>query len=276
MGKGLAAGIVQALGEQRRDGARHASRHHRHAAPGSAARRLTQAARRNRRRSRAAGLAHPLWPVLTSMPGSRRQDRRQTPHRGRAQSLRFGRSPGGLRWPRTSYPALRLIYPWRASVQARQQGTQASLVPIAFAALRDPPIRERITHGRSSTASDITRHSSRWHGDAVMSCSPCCAMAPFTNPSQPLRLDELHTGTHPHMMACRNRPRNSRIGLTFQGEPEKKAVPGVWTAGQRRFGLRMPVHCGRPHDHFRTFNLPSIALLAAIRSRYKHLSCGLA
>ncbi len=24
------------------------------------------------------------------------------------------------------------------------------------------------------------------------------------------------------MMACRNRPRNSRIGLTFQDEPQKK------------------------------------------------------
>ncbi|CAG9268329.1 hypothetical protein PUN4_550248 [Paraburkholderia unamae] len=70
--------------------------------------------------------------------GSRRQDRPQTPHRGRAQSIRFGRSPGSLRWPRTSYPALRLIHTWRASVQARQQGAQTRLVLSAFAALRDP------------------------------------------------------------------------------------------------------------------------------------------
>ncbi|WP_221623644.1 hypothetical protein, partial [Burkholderia cepacia] len=34
--------------------------------------------------------------------------------------------------------------------------------------------------------------------DAATFCSPCCATAPFTNPSQPLTLDETHRGTLAH------------------------------------------------------------------------------
>ncbi|MGF6483341.1 hypothetical protein QFZ91_005568 [Paraburkholderia sp. JPY419] len=134
MGKGLAAEIVRALGEQAVT------------VPGTQAAtivmpRLAQqlAALRKQRDEIAAEverlvLAHPLWPVLTSMPGVgvRTAARLLTEV---AQSLRFGRSPGGLRWPRTSYPALRLIYPWPASAQAQQQGTQARLVPIRLRGL---------------------------------------------------------------------------------------------------------------------------------------------
>ncbi|MGF6537090.1 hypothetical protein OKW32_000376 [Paraburkholderia youngii] len=153
MGKGLAAEIVQALGEQAVT------------VPGTQTATIVMprlarqlAALRKQRDEIAAEverlvLAHPLWPVLTSMPGSRCQDRRQTPHRGRAQSLRFRWSCGGLRWPRTSYPALRLIYPWRASVQARQQGTQVRLVPIRLRGLARPPVSRayyarKLQHGK--------------------------------------------------------------------------------------------------------------------------------
>ena len=82
-------------------------------------------------------LAHPHWPVLTSMPGVGVTTAARLLTEA-AQSIRFGGSPGGLRWPRASYPALRLIYPWRASVQARQQGTQARPVALRLRGFTRP------------------------------------------------------------------------------------------------------------------------------------------
>jgi transposase len=176
MGKGLAAEVVQALGEQAV------------IVPGTQAAtivmpRLAQqlASLRKQRDEIAAeasgGACSPSLAGPDQHAWSRRQDRRQTPHRGRAQSICFGRSLGGLRWPRTGYPALRLIHPWRASIQARQQGAQTRLVSIGLRSLERPHLTGLLrTQGSAGQATQPgahrtgtatlrrpVRHAARWH-----------------------------------------------------------------------------------------------------------------
>lgn len=141
MGKNWAAEIVQALNEQAG------------IVPGTQAAaivmpRLAQqlAALRKQRDEIAAEverlvLAHPFWPVLTSMPGVgvRTAARRLT--EAAPKAFRHGCSSGGLRWPRAGHPALRLVDPGRTPVQTGQQGAQRALFLSAFAALRDPVSR---------------------------------------------------------------------------------------------------------------------------------------
>ena len=56
--------------------------------------------------------AHPLYQVLTSMPGIRGPGRRRLPGRDPGQDLRH-RSPASLlRWPGTSNQEIGLIDPW--------------------------------------------------------------------------------------------------------------------------------------------------------------------
>lgn len=57
-------------------------------------------------------LAHPLYPVLTSMPGVQCQDRSQTPHRGCLSGLRLCRTSCCLCRPCAGNPTLRLIHTW--------------------------------------------------------------------------------------------------------------------------------------------------------------------
>lgn len=116
-------------------------------------------------------------------------------------------------------------HPFVASIRpgAGTRVLKRALFLSAFAALRDPS-HWLATHARSSRASNITRRSSHWHGDAATSCSPCCETAPFTNPSQILTLDE-PIGASPRSAAhsgdrrrraqdaarCRAAPDGSRI-----------------------------------------------------------------
>lgn len=193
MGKGLAAEIVQALSEQAVT------------VPGTQAAtivmpRLAQqlAALRKQRDEVAAEverlvLAHPLWPVLTSMPGvgvrTAARLLTEVAHKAFAwrPMLALPRSPGVQ------------VHPFVVSIHP-DAATKCSSAPCSYPPLRHCGILSRglTTRARSSRASATTKRSSRWHGDAATSCSPCCATAPFTNPSQPLTLDEGHRGTPPY------------------------------------------------------------------------------
>ncbi|AJY42154.1 hypothetical protein BW21_2625 [Burkholderia humptydooensis] len=104
----------------------------------------------------------------------------------------------------------------RTSIQTRQHGAKSA--PFSYPPSRpcESLSRAPITHARSSGASATTKRSSRWRGDAGTSCSPCCATGQFTNPSQPLMLDERHRGAPPGFTTAddrrdgssrRNRPR---------------------------------------------------------------------
>ena len=74
--------------------------------------------------------AHPLYQVLTSMPGIRGPGRRRLPGRDPGQDLRH-RSPAGLlRRARSRHTPLRLIDPRRARLPHRQQEAQARHVPV--------------------------------------------------------------------------------------------------------------------------------------------------
>ena len=74
--------------------------------------------------------AHPLYQVLTSMPGIRGPGRRRLPGRDPGQDLRH-RSPAGLlRRARSRHTPLRLIDPRRARLPHRQQKAQARHVPV--------------------------------------------------------------------------------------------------------------------------------------------------
>ena len=74
--------------------------------------------------------AHPLYQVLTSMPGIRGPGRRRLPGRDPGQDLRY-RSPAGLlRRARSRHTPLRLIDPRRARLPRRQQEAQARHVPV--------------------------------------------------------------------------------------------------------------------------------------------------
>lgn len=199
-------------------------------------------------------------------PGSQASiaHRRQTPDRSRPQRFRFGRILGGLCWPCPGHPALRLVDPRRTSIQTRQQGAQARIVPIRLRGPRETPSRWPITRARSSIRQApqpgaTTRRLSRWHAAAVTSCSPCCATAPFTNPSQLLTLDERHSPPLPQRIAIgasefeatRSRDSPSRFRTTkTRPEPVRRGFPVTakysLTAKIRAHILNMflPVPCG--------------------------------
>lgn len=85
--------------------------------------------------------AHPLYQVLTSMPGIRGPGRSRLPGRDPGQDLRH-RSPAGLlRRARSRHTPLRLIDPRRARLPRRQQEAQARHVPVR---LRLPALRPRL------------------------------------------------------------------------------------------------------------------------------------
>lgn len=72
--------------------------------------------------------AHLLWPVMTGMPG-RRSAPPPISSRKPPQSLRFRCTSRRPRRPRPDHPTLRLVYPWRTSLQTqcqRQINTPAS------------------------------------------------------------------------------------------------------------------------------------------------------
>ena len=74
--------------------------------------------------------AHPLYEVLTSMPGIRGPGRRRLPGRDPGQDLRHRRPAGLLRRARSRHTPLRLIDPRRARLPRRQQEAQARHVPV--------------------------------------------------------------------------------------------------------------------------------------------------
>lgn len=74
--------------------------------------------------------AHPLAPVLTSMPRHRCQDRRPNPARSRRRHrLRHPWPPRRLRRPRPRHPTLRQQHPRRTPTPRRQQTPQTSVLP---------------------------------------------------------------------------------------------------------------------------------------------------
>ena len=85
--------------------------------------------------------AHPLYEVLTSMPGIRGPGRRRLPGRDPGQDLRHRRPAGLLRRARSRHTPLRLIDPRRARLPRRQQEAQARHVPVR---LRLPALRPRL------------------------------------------------------------------------------------------------------------------------------------
>jgi transposase len=194
MGKGLAAEIVQALSEQAVT------------VPGTQAAtivmpRLAQqlAALRKQRDEIAAEverlvLAHPLWPVLTSMPGvgvrTAARLLTEVAHKAFASAAHLAAYAGLAPVTRRSGSSIRGEHPSRRGNKVLKR----ALFLSAFAALRDPVSRAYYS-ARSSKANATTKRSSRSRGDAATFCSPCCATAPFTNSSRPLTLDETHRGT---------------------------------------------------------------------------------
>ena len=86
--------------------------------------------------------AHPLYEVLTSMPGIRGPGRRRPCWpRPWARTSRHRRPAGLLRRARSRHTPLRLIDPWRARLPRRQQEAQARHVPVR---LRLPALRPRL------------------------------------------------------------------------------------------------------------------------------------
>ena len=123
--------------------------------------------------------AHPLQPVLTSMPRSRRQDRSQTPHGSRRQTIPHRGTPRRLRRPRSRHPKIRVINPRRILITPRKQDPQEHHVPP-----RSPhsatPTHAPTTTARSARASATTRRCSL-SPDAAPTCSTrCSATAPST------------------------------------------------------------------------------------------------
>ena len=85
--------------------------------------------------------AHPLYQVLTSMPGIRGPGRRRLPGRDPGQDLRHRRPAGLLRRPGTGNQEIRLLHKGRARLPRRQQEAQARHVPVR---LRLPALRPRL------------------------------------------------------------------------------------------------------------------------------------
>lgn len=74
--------------------------------------------------------AHPLYQVLTSMPGIGGQDRSRHPGRDPGQGPRHRRPAGLLRRPGTGNPEIRLLHKGRARLPRRQQEAQARHIPV--------------------------------------------------------------------------------------------------------------------------------------------------
>ena len=85
--------------------------------------------------------AHPLYQVLTSMPGIGGQDRSRHPGRDPGQGPRHRRPAGLLRRPGTGNPEIRLLHKGRARLPRRQQEAQARHVPVR---LRLTALRPRL------------------------------------------------------------------------------------------------------------------------------------
>lgn len=136
-------------------------------------------------------LAHPLWPVLTSMPGvGVRIAARLLTEAAHKAPPRIWRPTQASRWSPGAQAR-------RSAASIHPDGaTRCSSAPCSSLPSRPYETQSRgsITRARPGKASDTTRPSSHRRGDAATSCSPCCVMAPFTNPSRPLTLDERHRG----------------------------------------------------------------------------------
>lgn len=189
MGKGLATEIVQALSEQPVT------------VPGMQAAtivmpRLAQqlAALRKQRDEVAAEverlvLAHPLWPVLTSMPGVgvRTAARLLTEVPHKASAAHLAAHAGLAPVTRRAGSSIRGEHPSRRGNKVLKR----ALFLSAFAALRDPVSRAcyacKVQQGK--------RHNQALIALARRRCDVLFAMlrAPFTNPSRPLTLDEGHS-----------------------------------------------------------------------------------
>lgn len=204
MGKRLAAEIVQALGEQTV------------VVPGTQAatvvmpRLAKQLAALLQQRDEVASEAerlvhaHPLYPVLTSMPGvgvrTAARLLTEVAHKAFASAAHLAAYAGLAPVTRRSGSSIRGEHPSR-------RGNKELNEPCF--SLRLLPCETRshapTTRARSSRANATTKHSSRWPDVDATSCSPCCATGPFTNHKPPLTLDETHRGTPPQAAGHRVR-----------------------------------------------------------------------
>lgn len=154
-------------------------------------------------------LAHPLWPVLTSMPGvgvrTAARLLTEVAHKAFASAAHLAAYAGLA--PVTRRSGSRYVVNTHPDAATRCLSAPCSCLPSRHC---ETPSHGPITRARSSKASATTKPSSHWHGDAATSCSPCCVTAPFTNPGQPLTLDETHRPPRGRV----TRPRPDRVRQT--------------------------------------------------------------
>ncbi|REG48563.1 transposase IS116/IS110/IS902 family protein [Paraburkholderia sp. BL6669N2] len=196
MGKSLAAEIVQALSEQAV------------VVPGTQAativmpRLARQLADLRKQRDEVASEVeclvhvHPLWPVLTSLPGvgvrTAARLLTEVAHKAFASAAHLAAYAGLAPVTRRSGSSIRGEHPSRRGNKVLKR----ALFLSAFAALRDPVSRDY--YARKVQQGKRHNQASSLSPDVAATCySPCCAMAPSINRHPPLMLDESHRGTPP-------------------------------------------------------------------------------
>lgn len=121
--------------------------------------------------------AHPPSKVLTSMPGNGVRSPHPDRER-RRQHLPDRRIPRRLRRTRPRDPQLRLLDPWRTTLQKRKQAAQTGFSLSVFAALGDPRVpgllRQEDRPGRSTTPRPCSASPAVW----PTSSSRCSATEP--------------------------------------------------------------------------------------------------
>ena len=125
--------------------------------------------------------AHPLQPVLTSMPGV-----------GVRTAARLLTEVAGKHFPTaghlaayaidsTRHPTIRILHPRRILITPREQDPQEHDVPLRVRRAPQPDLVPTST-ARSRKESATTRRCWLSHGVAPTSCSRCCETAPFISP----------------------------------------------------------------------------------------------
>lgn len=208
MGKGLAAEIVHALSEQAE------------IVPGTHAtttvmpRSAQQLAALRQQRDEVAAdlerlvLAHPLWPVLTSMPGvDVRTAARlliEIAHKAFASVAHLAAYAGLAPVTRRTGSPIRGEHPSRRGNKVLKRALLLSAWPS-----------ETQPHGPITRAQDPAEQAPQpgphRTGTVTLRRSPCCVTAPSTNPSQPLTLDETHRGPPGHFPHTRTQENSGHL-----------------------------------------------------------------
>jgi transposase len=143
--------------------------------------------------------AHPLWPVLTSMPGvgvrTAARLLTEVAHKAFASAAHLAAYAGLAPVTRRSGSSIRGEHPSRRGNKVLER----ALFPLPLLPC-ETRSQGTITPARSSRASATIRRSSPLPDGAATCCSRCCATAPSTSRNPPLMLDETHRGTLPRRM----------------------------------------------------------------------------